>query len=127
MQVAIWSTRVDSASSDVDPLVALLDSLRLLRRQDHVSQTLLDQDVQGQVVTCGFGQPQRFWLATKAIPEVLQAPDHLRQQISLITERQDRMSIRLCNCVAMSTAFARAITVSLQNSLIRSRVFFFKP
>src|SRR5258705_447970 len=112
MQVAIRSTCINRAGVNIDPFAILLYAFRLFRCKNYITETLLDQDIECLVVTSGFRQPERFRLSPKAVTKVFLSPDDLGQQVTVVTEGQDRMSIRLCYCVAMAASLASAITVS---------------
>src|SRR3979411_988900 len=85
----------------------------LIRRQNDIAQSLLDQDRERFIVTSSFGEPQTFRLTPKAKTEIREPPQHLRQTIALIAQRQDCVAVRLGDGVTMTAAEANAFFVGI--------------
>src|SRR6185369_100952 len=78
-------------------------TLSLVRREDHVTHALFDEQREHLVVGGGLGQPERFRFTAVAIAKVGEAPKHLRQTIAFVAEWKNRVTVSLCNRVAVTT------------------------
>src|SRR5689334_16039902 len=96
---AIRASRINFAAADVEPFRSVSvrtfrsDAVCLFGSEDHVTQTLIDEQRECGVVCRGFGQPKRFRFAAEAKAKIGNAPQNLCQSIALVAERQDRVAV----------------------------------
>src|SRR5206468_2940467 len=95
--------------------------------QNHVAKSLLNQQVQRQLIAGGFRKPQAFGLATKAETEIGKSPKDLGQPITVVAERQNRVTVRLTDGIPVAATLIRAFLISIENPLVSAEMVFGEP
>ena len=110
MRISIGETRIDGVLIHILPDTAAKCAHAgcLVRCENDNPQSSIDQRAHHVVIAGCLWQPHCFRVAPEAIAEVRQAPANLRLPVAFIAQRQNRMTVGLRDRVAMSSSFARA-------------------
>src|SRR5438046_10579972 len=98
-----------------------------MRRENHVSQTFINQRAENAVITSSFRQPHCFGLASEAKAKVGNTPTDLGPQIKFVAKRQNRMTIGLRYRIAMTASSDFALSIRFNYPGVGLCVVLFKP
>src|SRR5437870_13338319 len=98
-----------------------------MRREDHVSQTFINQCTQNAIIASSFRQPHCFGLASETKAKVGNSPTDLGSQITFVAKRQNRMAIRLRDRIAMTISSDCALSIRFNYPGVSIGVVSFKP
>jgi hypothetical protein len=94
------------------------DTLRLMRRKNHVVEPLLDEHAQRLVIAPRLRKPQRFGSSPEPMSEVREAPANLRATVPIVAKGQNRVPVALRNGIAMSVSGQNALAVRSEDLLV---------
>ena len=85
------------------------------------------QDVERFQIDRGFGKPHAFRIASEAMAEIFDAPDHLGQLVARIGERHDHVVVALRHRRTMAGEALRADAVGFQDFPVGFGCFVLHP
>ena len=102
-------------------------ALRLIGRQDHVSDAMLRHQFQRLDVNSRFRQPHTFRIAAKTRFEIGDAPEDFRFLVAAVRQRQNRMMERLGDRIAVAAEALAALPIGAENGVVDFQIVTFEP